>query len=122
MVSKICKSAAILLLSIVLSPAQSARKARVTGFFTDMHYIEEAGDVLGTEVWIVYGGDGYWAIVQLAEGGPEPPIVVPVQVSGQHIKFSVNAVNFDGTVTQAALTGLPGQDRVVLRLRASYWQ
>lgn len=127
MVPKRCKRAAIVLSSILLSSAQTAHRSHVTGFFTDMHYIEEAGDVLGTEVWIVYARDQYWATVQLAEGAPEPPIVVPVQVSGQRIKFSIResdkfVLNFDGTVTQAALTGLLGQDRVVLKRHASYWQ
>jgi len=55
---------------------------RVTGFFSNMEYIKEAGDVVGLEVWIVYARGSYWATVQVAEGEPDPPEVVPVQVSG----------------------------------------
>jgi hypothetical protein len=47
MVPKRCTSAAIVLSSILLSSAQTAQRCHVTGFFTDMHYIEEAGDVWG---------------------------------------------------------------------------
>ena len=49
MFPKRLKSATILLSSIFLS-AHTPPKAHVTGFFTDMHYIEEGGDVVGMEV------------------------------------------------------------------------
>jgi hypothetical protein len=92
-----------------------------------MHYIAEAGDVLGAEVWIVYSRDHYWATVQWAEGAPERPVVVPVQVSGRRVRFSVKfsrdfALNFDGVVSEAGLTGHLGADRVFLKRKASYWQ
>jgi len=101
-----------------------------------MHYIQEAGDVLGTEVWIVYGGDRYYATVQIAEGSPIPPVVVPVEVSGSRVKFTVRepfvdqdgkpapdlAIAFDGTVTRAGLSGTMGSERLDLKRRNSYWQ
>ena len=126
MFPKRLKSATILLSSILLS-AQTKPNAHVTGFFTDMHYIEEGGDVVGMEVWIVYARDRYWATVQLAEGEPNPPVVVPAQVFGEHIKFSIResdnvALKFDGTATPAALTGTWGQHRVTLKRRSTYWQ
>jgi hypothetical protein len=61
-------------LSLMNSSAQ--QQPKVTGFFTDMHYIAQAGDVLGTEVWIVYARDRFWASVQEAEGEPDPPVTV----------------------------------------------
>jgi hypothetical protein len=96
------------------------KKAPVTGFFTNMKYIRETGDVVGMEVWIVHARDSYWATVQFAEGEPEPPVVVPVQVSGQHVGFALKqpslrpdggqvaglVLKFEGTVTKSALTGV----------------
>jgi hypothetical protein len=50
---------------------------RVTGFFSDMTWVEEAGDVVGMEVFIVYSSHGmsgqHWAYVQIAEGLPSEP-------------------------------------------------
>jgi hypothetical protein len=112
------------------------QRPRVTGFFSDMHYIPGAGDVLGTEVWIVYARDRYYATVQLAEGEPDAPVVVPVEVSGSKVKFTVTehavnqdgrpapdfAINFDGTVTRAGLSGTVNSQRLNLKRRSSYWQ
>ncbi len=131
------RSATILALILLLASGGTAqKKARVTGFYSDMHYIEEAGDVIGTEVWIVYARGSYWATVQVAEGAPEPPVVVPVRVSGQRVSFSVTepvvgpdgrpapglVLKFDGTATEAALRGIFAGERVSLKRGNSYWQ
>jgi len=51
----------LLLLLTTGSIAQKREPSRIqiTGVYSSMHYIEEAGDVVGIEVFIVYGGDGY---------------------------------------------------------------
>jgi hypothetical protein len=101
-----------------------------------MHYIQEAGDVLGTEVWIVSGGGRYYATVQIAEGEPSPPVVVPVDVSGSRVKFTVReprvdqdgkpapdlVIAFEGTITRAGLSGTMSSERLDLKRRNSYWQ
>jgi hypothetical protein len=130
----------LLVLSIGSSSAQ--QQPKVTGFFTDMHYIEGAGDVLGTEVWIVYGGgqgQDYYAAVQIAEGWPTPPVVVPVKVSGSSIRFTIrhtlrhndgrpapdDVMNYVGTVSKAGLrlsiSGLK-DSTTLLKRQNSYWQ
>lgn len=111
-------------------------KSGVTGFFSDMRYVREAGGVIGTEVWISYARDQYWACVETAEGEPNPPEVVAVDVSGSKIKFTImkqrvdqnqnllpeQRMDFIGTVSAAGITGtFNGQD-VVLKRRSSYWQ
>jgi hypothetical protein len=122
----------VLLLLATLAPS-TQKQARVTGFFSDMQYIPEAGDVVGAEVWIVYGGDHYYATIQLAEGVPFPPVVVPVDVSGSTVKFAVpdqgvNAdgipapLNFEGIVTPTGLVGKVGSQKLNLKRRSSYWQ
>ena len=91
-----------------------------------MTYVSEAGDVVGTEVWIVYGGDGYYATVQLAEGVPMRPKVVPVEVRGTNVKFALGAdkdlLIFKGTVTRAGLSGTVNSDLLNLKRKKSYWQ
>jgi hypothetical protein len=128
------------LLLLAFSGSNAQQRPKVTGFFTDMHYIEGAGDLLGTEVWIVYARGGFWATVQMAEGEPDPPAVVPVEVSGSRVKFTIReprifggtgkpapdfVLNFDGTVSKAGLlfTSSPFDPKPVLLKRGnSYWQ
>lgn len=128
-----------LLLALVLpaiSGSDAQQPPRVTGFFTDMHYIQETGDVLGDEVWIVYARGKYWAAVQIAEGSPEPPVVVPVEVSGSTVKFSLSlkqvgpdgkpvpdlVIPFEGTVSQLGLSVKANAGQFNLQRRASFWQ
>ena len=115
---------------------QGPQVPRVTGFFSDMTYIRKAGDVVGTEVWIVYARGGYYASVQIAEGEPDPPYLVPVEVSGSTgVKFTIRQplvnqdgkpvpdalIEFQGTVSKAGLM-LSMPEHKLLKRRNSYWQ
>ena len=57
---------------------------------------------------------------------PDPPVVVPVQVSGQRVRFSIpvagHLLEFDGTVKGGELTGVLGTEQVVLKRGKSYWR
>lgn len=110
-------------------------KVPVTGFFTSMRYVAEAGDVVGMEVWIVYARGGYWATVQLAEGEPEVPVVVPVEVSDRKVIFSLPAtanalsgktrnagLRFTGEVNSVGIRGSLSGQRVTLKRAGSYWR
>jgi hypothetical protein len=113
-----------------------AEEVPVTGFFTNMEYIDGAGDVVGMEVWIVYARGKYWATVQLAQGEPDPPVVVPVQVLAQQVSFGIKQpsirsdrhsapgliLKFEGTVTRTSLTGTFANERVMLKRGPTYWQ
>lgn len=124
------------LLGFLASEGTAQKKPHITGFFTNMEYLEEAGDVVGMEVWIVYGGGRYWATVQVAQGTPDPPIVVPATVNGPVVSFSVqestfntdgspaqgDAVEFKGTVTATGIVGSFANQRIRLRRGNSYWQ
>src|SRR6266849_10924659 len=81
--------------------SRAQQQPRVIGFFSDMRYIADAGDVLGTEVWIVYGGQRYYATVQVAEGAPSAPVVVPVEVSGWKVRFTIKQPVVDQEVKRA---------------------
>ncbi len=92
--------------------------------------------MVGTEVWIVYARGAYWATVQMAEGSPGPPVVVPVDVSGSKVKFTVReplidqdgkpapdaVIQFEGTVTRSGLSGAVNSQAFNLKRRNSYWQ
>lgn len=107
-------------LAVAQAPAQ---QVRVTGMFSDMRYIPQAGDVLGTEVFIVVSPGGYSAVVQIAEGEPGLPVVVPITVNGLDVSFTVTPkLRFAGRVSSGALVGTLGDEKVSLRRGKSYWQ
>jgi hypothetical protein len=122
------------LVVLVLALFASAQtNPHVTGLFTNMMLVADSGDVVGMEVWIVYARGGYWATMQLADGFPQPPIVVHAEVSGPKIGFEVPdpgpnrngsraTFRFTGEVNRAGLTGTFGQQSVVLKRSKSYWQ
>ena len=130
-----------LLFAVVgLIAQQQTQAPRVTGFFSDMRPTE-AGDVVGTEIWIVYARGHYWAAVQEAEGEPNPPVVVPLDVSGlSTIKFTLTTHvvhgdgtpapdlirRYEGTVTEGGLLlstpELSGSTPTLLKRHNSYWQ
>jgi hypothetical protein len=71
---------ALALISIlVLTAGAAPPKPKITGLFSNLTYIEEAGDLVGYEVFIVYGGESDFAVVQVAAGWPDPPEVVETQ-------------------------------------------
>jgi hypothetical protein len=108
------RSAAALCLFLLTSVGTAQKKVHVTGFFTNMEYIEKAGDVVSMEVWIVYARGKYWATVQLAQGEPDPPVVVPVQVLAQHVSFGLkqpSTIRSDGN-------SAPG---LILKVEGTVW-
>ena len=112
-----------------------AEKVRVTGCFTNMRWVGDAGDVLGMEVRILYSlnpdgvsGD-YWVLFQDAQGAPQAPVLVKARLSGQALEFTVPASSgdegtFKGTVTGTALEGAFSGVREPIRLARgkSYWE
>ena len=103
---------------------------KVAGVFSDLHWVEEAGDLVGTEVFLFRGRDGYWALLQLAEGAPADPSLVSATVSGTAVEFPFPAFGpkavFKGQVTttrlEGAVTGGSAPVTISLPRRGSYWQ
>ena len=92
----ICSRLALLaLLSIVgfgaALEAQAVVPANPTGHFGRLAYHKESGDVVGLEVFIMKGRSGYVAVVQIAEGVPEDPVVVPVTIANAVISFQLGS-------------------------------
>jgi hypothetical protein len=107
---------------------------RVTGFFSDFAYDSETGDISGTEIFISYARiqhgfqAQHYAYVQIAEGVPAEPQLVPVTVNGTNISFTLSGryariSPFSGAVTGDSLVG-QFSNGVQIRLprRASYWR
>lgn len=132
-------SFALLAILAVSTEAQSTpaqRHGQVFGTFSNMHYIEETGDVVGTEITIIPQYKTAYAIFQCAEGAPSNPVFVPVSLNGNQIRFTVHSGDkscdgvFTGTITAQGLrliahseTG--GRDAFdwgeLLLRQASYW-
>ncbi len=104
---------------------------RPTGVFSDMEYLEEPGDVAGTEVHVLYGG-GFWVLFQEALGEPCSPVLVEASISDdQEIAFSVPGLNdapvtYTGRITPEALI-LHASDNgdtpdLVLPRKRGYWE
>jgi len=67
--------------------AQTTR--RLTGVFGDLHYVEEAGDVIGTEIIVSRTRSGYRVIFQEAEGEPGPVDTVAATIKGDSLFFEL---------------------------------
>ncbi|MES2884817.1 MAG: hypothetical protein V4709_08430 [Pseudomonadota bacterium] len=107
----------------------TASQLRLTGTYSSLRFGTE--DLSGAEITLVYGGNGFYAVVQCSEGSPGIPLVVPVQVQQASIEFRVTAASsgcpesrFVGSVTAEGLSGVfegtqwPG----FLKRGKSYWQ
>jgi len=107
-----------------------AAGARPTGMFSNLQYIAEAGDVIGMEVYLVFGHGEYSAIVQCAGGEPGSPIVVSAQVEKMRVSFDLPegqpecGTSFEGVVSTQGLRGRfrgEGKDRWLPR-KKGYWE
>ena len=122
---------ALTLLYVPLSMADE--KAKITGIYSSLNYNEEGGDLLGEEIFIVYGGHGnYFASVQCAQGGIRAPFITPVFVNNSEISFEVPQSEehlcttgvFNGVITESGLIGEFAESHMQVNLPRgnSYWQ
>jgi hypothetical protein len=119
----------VFLVGMALTTASATgRVSKVTGIYTNMTYNAEGGDVVGTEVFVVNTNRGYYVVFQSGDGEPSVPVVVPVEVSGSTIRFTLPpgmvGGTFTGTIDTTQLTGSFSSNHQVIRLKrnASYWQ
>src|ERR1044071_1919468 len=112
-----------------LAHQRKPRKVQITGIYSSLRYVEEAGDLVGMEVFISYSRDGYHATVQIAEGVMFAPVFVDVQVKGSNIEFIIpgksgeSVKRYKGRVTARGLTGKFEDDVAgeFLPRKKSYW-
>jgi hypothetical protein len=72
-------------------PAEE-QKPRVPGIYSDLAFKSDAGDLLGTEMFIIPIGFGEYAVFFQCWGGESTqPVTVPVKVNGDAISFTVRS-------------------------------
>jgi len=117
-----------LALGVSFNSQAGVPKVQATGVFSNFHYVQEAGDVVGMEIHVLYGNQ-YWVLFQLAEGAPSAPVLVEAKVMDGSIEFSLPESfgilrTFRGKISKSGITGkFAGQsDTIRLPRTKSYWQ
>jgi hypothetical protein len=123
--------AKVALAMLIVSTVQSQSPGSIEGVYSDLHYVAEAGDLLGTELKITKDGTSYKGFLQIAEGAPSRVMPVNIEVQGSEIRFSVAedtdyAGKFIGKIGTQFLVGEfrfkgGGTNKVKLRRGKSYW-
>lgn len=77
----------------------------VAGVYENFTVGKGSGDLEGMRVVIVPAGGGYYAIVQIAQGGAEDPKpeFVEAKVKGMSVDFTVGTEKYTATVTAAGM-------------------
>lgn len=91
----------------------------VAGIYENFTVGKGSGDLEGMRVVIFPAGGGYYAIVQIAQGGAEDPKpeFVQADVKGRTVSFSIGDDKYTGTATAAelALKDASGQSHSLKR-------
>lgn len=112
----------------ISSGASKFDSKKITGIYSNMHYNEEGGDVLGIEIFLIYTAKGYFVVFQSSEGEPTVPLVTNARISDSHIEFvlpreSNYSGKFTGRLIANGISGrFEGGDSITLKRKKSYWQ
>src|SRR2546421_18097 len=82
---RMIRRSAIALLFAAVSSSAVAQGPPIAGTYSDLAYDQRSGDLLGTEVHIVYSFRGYFVVMQCAAG---VPAVMPAKVAGDRLEFT----------------------------------
>jgi hypothetical protein len=114
--------------------AQNQTRFKPTGHFGQLRYDKESGDTIGLELFIVLTRSGYMAVVQVAEGAPETPVVVAIAINGSAVAFTLpdgnSSLRFQGTLDAEGILGrfdngafsARPDGQILLRRGNSHWQ
>jgi hypothetical protein len=96
------------LVSLSIANAKNPGQPVVTvpGIYENFTVGKGSGDLEGMRVVIVPAGGGYYAIVQIAQGGAEDPKpeFVAAEVKGKTVSFTVGDAKYTGTVSATGMT------------------
>lgn len=121
---------------VILLTAMAAEQSRsggpLPGMYSSLASSQHSGDLVGMEIFVVPGANGLYGVLQGSEGAPGTPIVVPLQVTGNSVRFSIPpscscALPSGEYVAELSRSGAkvrgPGQfgERQLPRT-SSYWQ
>jgi hypothetical protein len=103
-----------------------------TGIYSTFRISPRSGDIVGMEIIVLRGTGALHAVVQASEGAPGTPLIVPLDVKGNDLLFSIPVAcscglaqgSYAATVSKAGLElRRSGQKEKVLLPRGnSYWQ
>lgn len=95
----------VCLLSLPLLAFAQPASAPVGGVYENFSVGKESGDLEGMRVVIIPAAGGFYAMVQIAQGGAEDPKpeFVPVKVTGMNVEFTVGEQKYTGTISIAGL-------------------
>jgi hypothetical protein len=127
------KIIALLCTLLLAFSVHGAQEQRITGIYSNLYYNVEGGDLLGMELLILPSGSvpepAFSAFVQIAGGGAPFSAIVPLNVSGKKIEFTLptggiyDRQHFEGTLSNTELTVRWSQGTVEhLKRGKSYWQ
>ena len=99
------------LICITIASTALARKPSrqpavpVAGIYDNFTVGKDSGDLEGMRVVIISAGGGYYAMVQIAQGGAEDPKpeFVAAMVKGMNVEFTAGSEKFRGTASAAGL-------------------
>ncbi|MEK7775440.1 MAG: hypothetical protein AAB305_06110 [Candidatus Zixiibacteriota bacterium] len=138
-IATLIRVATVLLLSLGLlagllcaTEESETPKQLETGIYSDMHFNQDGGDVIGIEVFLLYSVSGYHVVFQASEGEPCVPVVLKAKVQDSLISFTIPEGvlyegEFAGWISEGKLhgniTGYSGYaSSLNLVLGLSYWQ
>ena len=104
------------------------KNINITGIYSDMYYNKEGGDVLGSEIFLLYSAKGYFIVYQYSEGEPSVPLITEAKVKDLTIEFTIQGTGnyngtFKGNITREGLKGkFENGYELNLKRKTSYWQ
>lgn len=109
----------VALSSVIAAGLVPQPAASVAGVYDNFTVGKDSGDLEGMRVVIVPAGGGYYAIVQIAQGGAEDPKpdFVAAEVKGKSVSFTVGDEKYTAIASAAGLTvkGSGGEAQMLKR-------
>jgi hypothetical protein len=123
---------ASILCLLYLTFIANADDEMINGIYSNMSYNQEAGDLIGVEIFIFPSKTGHFAFVQIAEGGFPYAALIPVKLDGDKIEFLLPndgvyaGGKFIGIVKNGYIDGkfegTMHSEKLKLKKGKSYWQ
>lgn len=111
--------------------ASGGQSGGYPGTYSTLVFDRQSGDVLGEELRIMVGKNGYKGTLQFSEGWPGDPVLLDIRIEGTSISFDTPetweyAGHFSGEISAREIHGtltLKNGNAVPLNLprRTSYW-
>lgn len=109
--------------------ATNNKPVKIIGCYSSFDYDEKSDALNGFQVTLIDSKAGYYALVEQSEKWPTKPFLVPANVEGSKVTFSISSIEkslgkFEGRITRRALIGsFSNTDQQLnLRRQRNYWE